>query len=1217
MIRVIDKIGDFISATESFKYSINIKLDIGDLEKINSFIPTKKNTILLEKLFQPFYDNSISRSQVLTGAYGTGKSLLATILATILSKKENKDEFKDLNNKIKKINYNLAEKIEKETENKHEYLVVLPSNNSKNFKQSLLLALKRSLDKENLSEFFPKTYFKSVINKINQWENDFPSTFNNFYKLIKEDLNLKPESFINKINDFDQDLYEYFIEKYPELTAGGDFNNFYGCDLNEIFIEVSHEIRKKDYQGVYIIYDEFNKLLENDIRSFDGESLQSFAEMTSRSEENEVHMLLISHKNLIQYSNNVNKESANEWKKIEGRFRTLNAAEYSNHVYELMSNVLNKDKSKWNKYKNKYINQFKNLRNKLLELDLNLDYSYKEIEKYIVYGCYPLHPLTAIILPKLSQKIAQNERTIFTYLSTNEKSSLGEFMDNNDTDSFNINRPPQIFDYFSELMKQEIDFTNVHEAYLNTKRSLQKTRNDDEIKFLKTLGLINAINSFSDIAPSWKIMRFALDYLDDKNFEELVDNLLKNKIILYRKSLDEFQFFEGSEINFHSLILNKKEEIKNDFSGKYLLNKYFKNAPVIAKRYNNEFKMLRYFIYDYMDVNDLVNVDNWNNYLESNYKKGYLDGVIVNIIVENSEEIIKAKKYVRKMDNERVIFCLPKKPLELNESLLELKAQIELLHDPKILEKDKLAEDELFSYILESKKIIENKLEILFNIEENETNFYNAGIRKNKIRNKRSLIEYVSEICYEVFSITPKINNELIVKDNISGIQKSARKTIVNKILFERFNKRFGISGYGPDFLIYRTLFRKSNLLLETDDNLIFNPVFKKEVSLNNDDKLETNFKILINEINKYLEENINKKIIFSDIYNILRRKPYGVRLGLIPMILATVLRLNDFRFIIRKDNEEVEITSTLFEEINRNPDKHTLEILTLNKYTTEYIRSLENLFSNYMEDDKFNDLNKIYRIYYGIQKWFQSLSKYARENGFLNNEAKILKKLLTVRTFNIQELMIEIIPKKLLGNKINSYEDFNKVFNIFESFFEKENSALNILYDLIENKIIKKLNSAEKDLCEGFVNWYNNLPEDIKNHTYSNQTNSILNLLRNEPKEKKEFIDNLAVILTGFEVSDWNRDTLSDFLNTLEDIIDNIENKTEKINEVDSNNKFIIRTEDGYKYERTFEETELNGIAKILDNKLKNNFKSVGNSVSDKDKQQILINLLIDLFKS
>lgn len=479
------------------------------------------------------------------------------------------------------------------------------------------------------------------------------------------------------------------------------------------------------------------------------------------------------------------------------------------------------------------------------------------------------------------------------------------------------------------------------------------------------------------------------------------------------------------------------------------------------------------------------------------------------------------------------------------------------------------------------------------------------------------MTEYVSEICFDVFSKTPKINNELVVKDNISGIQKSARKTIVNKVLFEKLEKRFGISGYGPDFLIYRTLFRKSNLLIKNDDNLVFNPILIKDVSLNNDDSLEYNLERIINKLNDYLEVNKNKKIFFSDIYNFLRKEPYGIRLGLVPMILAVVLRITSSYLIIRKNNEEVEISAKLFEKINKYPDKYTLEVLDLNKPTIKYINSLEKLFSDYMEEKKSNDLNKIYRIYYGIQKWFQSLSKYARENGFLSKESKTLKKLLTVRTLNIQELIIKLIPQKLIGNSIESDTDLEQLFSIFNKFVEKENSALNILYDLIENKILKKLNSSKDNSYKAFIEWYSNLSEEAKNYTYNNQTNSVLNLLRKEHKDKILFLNNLAVILTGFEVSDWNRDTLSDFINTLEEIVNQIENKTDNKAEDNSNNKFIIKTEDGNKYERTFEKTELNGIAKILDNKLKNNFKSVGNSVSDKDKQQILINLLTDLFKS
>jgi hypothetical protein len=39
-------------------------------------------------------------------------------------------------------------------------------------------------------------------------------------------------------------------------------------------------------------------------------------------------------------------------------------------------------------------------------------------------NCYPLHPITALLLPTLCQKVAQNERTLFNYLGGSEPLAL-------------------------------------------------------------------------------------------------------------------------------------------------------------------------------------------------------------------------------------------------------------------------------------------------------------------------------------------------------------------------------------------------------------------------------------------------------------------------------------------------------------------------------------------------------------------------------------------------------------------------------------------------------------------------------------------------------------------------------------------------------------------------------------------------------------------------
>ena len=50
---------------------------------------------------------------------------------------------------------------------------------------------------------------------------------------------------------------------------------------------------------------------------------------------------------------------------------------------------------------------------------------------------------------------------------------------------------------------------------------------------------------------------------------------------------------------------------------------------------------------------------------------------------------------------------------------------------------------------------------------------------------------------------------------------------------------------------------------------------------------------------------------------------------------------------------------------------------------------------------------------------------------------------------------------------------------------------------------------------------------------------------------------------------------------------------------------EFMLIDKDGEKYERRFEEIELNGLSKVLENKVESSFYDIGTSVSDQEKQQ------------
>jgi hypothetical protein len=121
-------------------------------------------------------------------------------------------------------------------------------------------------------------------------------------------------------------------------------------------------------------------------------------------------------------------------------------------IYEIIANVIKKTDSFKTEFLETHSNEFEELLNNYQVGEL-----FSELEtnhlKSVISGCYPLHPVTTFILPRLSELIAQNERTLFTFLSSNHKNTLSEFL-RNEQGNFPLLTPDKLYDYFEPLLKK-------------------------------------------------------------------------------------------------------------------------------------------------------------------------------------------------------------------------------------------------------------------------------------------------------------------------------------------------------------------------------------------------------------------------------------------------------------------------------------------------------------------------------------------------------------------------------------------------------------------------------------------------------------------------------------------------------------------------------------------------------------------------------------------
>jgi len=64
----------YLNIAEGFQYSVNIEYDLGNEEKIKSFIPTTSSFDIIEEIMLSTHVSSTDRARILIGAYGKGKS---------------------------------------------------------------------------------------------------------------------------------------------------------------------------------------------------------------------------------------------------------------------------------------------------------------------------------------------------------------------------------------------------------------------------------------------------------------------------------------------------------------------------------------------------------------------------------------------------------------------------------------------------------------------------------------------------------------------------------------------------------------------------------------------------------------------------------------------------------------------------------------------------------------------------------------------------------------------------------------------------------------------------------------------------------------------------------------------------------------------------------------------------------------------------------------
>ncbi len=1202
---------NYIRIAPGFQKSVNLAYDLNNIGKIEDFIPSSSAIEIIEPIILSTFPSSADRAHILIGPYGKGKSHIVLMLLAMMRERENLFAFERILTALNEYNHELYSYVFEYIHSTERLLPVIIQGSSTSLNQSFLYAIQLALKDAGLEDLMPDTHFTAANNKLQMWEKDFPQTFAHFAEAIAP---TPIEEFRAKLSEFDASAYETFVEIYPKLTSGGEFNPFLGFDVVELYATIAAALKGRGYQGIFVVYDEFSKYLEANIRGTsisDIKMLQDFAEKCNRSKSNQMHLLLIAHKDIENYIDRLPKNKVDGWRGVSERFTHLEMHTNYGQLYEIMATAIGKTEAFYKQYCPAHESYFNWARRFVEGAALFNDLS-PERRDYVVYGGYPLHPTTLFLLPRLSELVAQNERTLFTFISANNRNTLTDNLDHNAQD---VLTPDAVYDYFEPLLKKEAYTSEIFKLYSLSNRILAKLdRKSLEAKIVKTLALFYIVNQFEKLPPlADNIIAAFSGAFSEMDVSEALKNLEDREYVIYAKKSNNYLRLKEANENVREAIELEVKRQSLIGSVKDILDGYTRDTYLYPTRYNDENAIIRYFDFCFILGTRLMEVKDWA--LRINESEA--DGVVYAILPESEEQISAIRNFIERttVEANRIVFILPIKHEDISSSAFAYKALSKLISEA---EGDEALLAEYHIYFEDMSEVLDSFLMTFTRPELRRAEYYHCGAQC-AINRKAQLSQKLSEICETVFTLTPRINNETINKNDLPTNTINSRTKVVRGLLKSELSPMLGLVGAGQDVSIMRSALIVPGVV----DNLKGAP--RIHISDCPDERLS----YVLQRIDHFFERSGIEQngLGFSVLYDELTRPEFGIGMkrGPIPLYIAAVLHSYKDHLTISSCGQELEINAELLNSINAKPEAYIAKLIDWSQEKANYIGYLESLFSPYIIPRE-KDVNSFLYIVRAMQRWYIALPKYAKETRevyagggrFITIDKPNYRfaNALKMPSLNPHEFLFETLPNLFGLNLL--YEETN---NRIEEAKKIYDNALNTLIEGLAHDVMTIFapKTIEGQTASSAVScWYESLAQKTKEHVFDGIDASMLSQFPEAGNDDASFISRLAKPATGLRIEDWNNDTVKSFRKTVEELKLHVTEFNDMDASVDkgSSNTYVLTSigPDGETQIRTFNRIEYSRMAKLLKHEIKANLEEMGLAISDSEKRQVLIEVLESL---
>lgn len=937
------KLSHYFSLQRRYSRSTNLERDLESVEALEGYVLTKKGIESLERILKSFNSEEGNTAWTLTSVYGTGKSAFAHYLISLCAPTRNKIHIKALE---------IAEGILGTESNIYQLIQEKISSRG-------LIRAVATAQREPISH----TILRALLIGVDS-----------FWSGTQK----------HKIN-----IVRKLVDLEAEINNGGTVDS---KEIPNLVLEVANESKT----GILLVIDELGKNLEYASHNQGAEDLyllQQLAELPKNS-KTPVYIIGILHQAFAEYSQRLAAVQRNEWAKIQGRFEDIPFTESSAQMMNLIGQAINSSSAEGisREIYNYSQEWFKHLQPVIVG---------EEISSDVIEKVYPLHPLTALVLPTLCQRYAQNDRSLFTFLTSNEPLSFRKFLEEvtvKDSD-FPTLKLDRVYDYFIESAGMGLAsrpnlqrWVEIHDLISDAKRL-----EEDSLRVLKTIGILNLITVVGSMRATKTLVSWAMcDRPSEEQinyWHQVIDKLLRQNLITHRRQLDELRIWQGSDFNIDGELNSYIEQERSSLVR--LLTLYRPLKPLVAQRHSYKTGTLRYFERHYLDSSQDFSQLSCSTVDADGFVGYWVDEKVPNSVPPTTN------------DGKPLVILSAANLGILRIRTLESVALNNIKKTAKELQTDGVARKEVNYRLLEAEQSLDETLNQAFSIGINQQ-YWIAG-KAEKINNITDFNSKLSDVCDQVYYLSSILWNELINRRNLTSQGAKARRELIQAMLEHPNEERLGLEGYGPEVCMYYSLLEETGIhafgtLHEPQEEGYWDFFPPSENS---------GVYYLWEAIDSFCLAATEKIQSFDLLYERLAAPPYGVKQGSVPVILAAVLLYHADDLGLYQDGTFIPVLgSEHFELLVKYPERFAVKYFSVVGLRAEVFKELEAILRN-PQLNKFGKVRNatLLTVVTPLYQFVKKLPKYTQQTQRLEAESRAILRVLQT-TVEPDDLLFKALPE-------------------------------------------------------------------------------------------------------------------------------------------------------------------------------------------------------------